>query len=156
MRRPRRCPAIVPPTWPGYPPDANRRTGSSQARDLHDDVEVGRALARVDALERGYVVIVTTDANADVLLVDFLVVGGVVVPPPARPGLNPGVALPVDGVADLGLGVGMQVARHVTRRNPHAAQQDQRQVGEVLADSLALAQRVEARGVHAGGAWHVI
>ena len=55
----------------------------------------------------------------------------------------------------LALAFGMQIARHVAGRNPHAAQQDQRQVGEVLADALALAQRVEARRVHAGGARHV-
>ena len=41
-----------------------------------------------------------------------------------------GVALPVDGVADLGLAVGMQIARHIPRGTSHAAQQDQRQIGE--------------------------
>ena len=50
----------------------------------------------------------------------------------------------------------MQVTRHITRRNSHAAQQHQRQVHEVLADALALAQRVQPGRVHAGGARDVV
>src|ERR1700739_4341450 len=67
-----------------------------QPSDLHDHVEVGRALARVDTFERGHVGVVAADAHTDVLLGDFGVTGGVVVPPTPGPGLNPGVgfALP--------------------------------------------------------------
>ena len=85
------------------------------------------------------------------------VVGGVVVPPPAGPGLDPGVALARRRCRPTtALRVGMQIARHVSSRNSHAAQQNQRQVREVLADALALAQRVQPRRVHAGGARDVL
>src|SRR4051812_12941733 len=102
-----------------------------QPGDLHHDVEVGRPLARIDALERCHVMVVTPDADADVLLVDLLVVGGVVVPPTTGPRLNPRMTLAVDGVPHLGIRVGMQVAGHVPRRNTHAAQHGQAQMGEV-------------------------
>src|SRR4051812_46695222 len=105
------------------------RSSLSQPGDLDDHVEVGRPLTRVDALERRHVVVVATHADADVLLVDFLVVGGVVVPPTARPRLDPGVTLPVDGVPHLRLGVGMEIPRDVAGGNSHAAQHDQREVG---------------------------
>jgi len=77
------------------------------------------------------------------LLVDVGVVGGVEMPPAAGPRLHPRVALPVDRVADDGLVVGVQITRHVARRNSHAAHQDQRQMREVLADALAFTQRVQ-------------
>ena len=77
-------------------------------------------------------------------------------PPLARPGLDPGVTLPVDGVTDLGVALGVEITRDVPRGNSHAAQQHQRQMGEVLTDALAFTQRVHSRGVHTGGARHVL
>ena len=65
-------------------------------QDLHDDVEVGGALPGIDALEGRHVRVVAAHPDADVLLVDLGVVGRVVVPPLAGPGLDPGVALAVD------------------------------------------------------------
>src|ERR1700741_3513770 len=93
-----------------------------QPGDLHDHVEVGRALARVNTFERGHVSVVAADAHTDVLLGDFGVIGGVVVPPTPGPGLNPGVASPIHGIPHNGVTFGVQVTRHITPRNSHAAQ----------------------------------
>src|SRR6478735_4957522 len=87
---------------------------SCEPGDLNDDVEVGRAFPRVNALKRRDVRVVPAHTDTHVLLVDVGVVGGVVVPPAARPCLDPGVALAVDGVTDGGLAVGMQITRHIT------------------------------------------
>ena len=48
------------------------------------------------------------------------------------------------GVTDLGPALRVQVAGHVPGRNPHAAQQDQRQVREVLAYAFAFPQRIQS------------
>src|ERR1700754_2528544 len=56
-----------------------RTSGLSQSGDLYDHIEIGRALPRVDALQRGHIGVVAADAHADVLLGDLGVVGGVVV-----------------------------------------------------------------------------
>src|SRR5687767_12942132 len=106
----------TPATAPWAAPPAH---ASSQPGDLHDHVEVGRPFTRIDSLERSHVRVVAPHTDADVLLVDFGVIGGVVIPPAARPGLDPGVALAVDGVADRRLVPGVQVARDVSRRNAH-------------------------------------
>src|SRR6185312_17475502 len=124
--------------------------------DLHGHVQVGGALPGVDAFQRGNVGVVAARPHADVLLGDLGVVGGVIAPPRARPGLDPGVTSPVHGVPDGGVRFGMQVARHVVRGNPHAAQQHQRQMHEVLADALALFERVQTGRVHAGGSRKVV
>ncbi len=76
-----------------------------QPGDLDVHVEVGGAHPGVDTLQRRHVGVVAADAHADVLLGDVGVVGGVVIPPAARPGLNPGVAAALDSLADRRLGV---------------------------------------------------
>lgn len=128
----------------------------SHPRDLHDHVEIGRPLPGIDALQRGDVGVVAAGAHTDVLLGDPGVVGGVVVPPATGPGLNPRVASPVHGIPDDGVAFGVQVAGHVKCGNSHAAQQNQRQVHEVLADAPALVQRVEPGRVHTGGPREVV
>src|SRR4051794_3126175 len=143
--------ASVPPKrWACTRPDARSRPNSptmnsGQPADLHDHIEVGRPLPRVDALERRNIRIVPAHTDTDVLLVDVAVVGRVIVPPTARPGLNPRVALTVDGLAHCGFPVGMQIARYISGRNTHAPQQYQCQVRIVLAHTFALAVRVEPR-----------
>src|SRR5215207_4522507 len=110
--------------WPKSRAVRNVRGGRrlGQARDLDDDVQVGRTFPGVDAFQRCDIRVVTPQPDADVLLVDVGVVGRVVVPPAASPGLYPGVALTFDGFSDDRHTVGMQIARDVASRNPHAAQ----------------------------------
>src|ERR1700761_819961 len=92
---------------------ACRRQRLGQSGDFDDHVEVGGPCSGVNALQRRHVRIVATDADSDVLLVDLGVVGRVVVPPASGPRLNPGMALAVDGVADLRVGVGLGIAGHI-------------------------------------------
>src|ERR1700685_1194876 len=96
-----------------------------QSGDFDEDIKIGGALPVVDALQRGHVEVVPADTDADVLLVDLAVVCGVEIPPTSGPGLNPGMALPVDGLTDHCVVAGMVVSGHITRRNSHAAQHHQ-------------------------------
>src|SRR6201988_263577 len=118
-------------------PGTARSGRLGQPGDLNDHIEIGCALPRVDTFERGHVGVVAADAHADVLLGDPGVVGGVVVPPATGPGLYPGVASPVHGIADDGATLRVQVAGHVASGNSDAGQHNQRHVHEVLAHALA-------------------
>src|ERR1700738_3858081 len=100
-------------------PDARSRSNSSAMRvrlavralrqpgDLDDHVEIGRPLPRVDTLQRRHIRIVAAHTDTHVLRVDVGVVGRVVVPPTARPCLDPGMALTVDGLTDRCLAIRM-------------------------------------------------
>src|SRR5271163_2123612 len=91
---------------------SSRRKDSrlSQSGDLYHHIEVGRAFARVNPFQRRHIGVVAADTDADVLLVDLAVVGGVVIPPRAGPGLQPGMASAVHGVPDDGVPFGVQVS----------------------------------------------
>src|SRR5271157_2765056 len=96
----------------------------SQSGDFDDDVQVGGAPSGIDAFQRGHVRVVPADADTDVLLGDLAVIGGVEIPPTSGPGLQPGVALPIDGVPDHRVSVGVVITGHITPGNSHAAQYD--------------------------------
>ncbi len=99
----------------------------------------------VDALERGDVGVVATATDEHVPLTHRRARGGIQRAPSAAPRLDPRVALTGVAAAPLGVGIGVQVTRHVPGRDPHRAQQGDREVCEVLAHAAAGVEHLARR-----------
>src|SRR6476659_11326051 len=129
---------------------ATRVCGSAQPGETHLDGEGGVGCSGVHALERLDVAVVAAAHHGDVVQADEDPVRRVERHPAAVPELDPGVALPLGGLADLGLALAGEVPGDVASGHTEAAQRPDGDVGEVLAHPSTLGPRLLRAGVHVG------
>src|SRR3954449_10691778 len=154
--------------WNGHPSGTRaeraRRGGkggasSGQAGDLDRERVPLTLRAGEQALERGDVAVVTPPAEGDVAVADVDGVRRIEGIPPAVPPLHPGVAFPRHRLADPGVRLRVQVAGDVARGQAEGPQQPDGDVGDVLADALALGPCLHRVGLHVrrpGEVLHVV